>query len=89
MKQAGYSDEIVRNPHKVTQSQYFPQALAQYGLHEELVSCSLVEDIKGKPLDRIDELKLAADILRMTQKAGGNGNTAVQINLGDARGKYA
>jgi phage terminase small subunit len=44
-------------------------ALAENGLDAELVIKSLVEDIKGKPTDRVSELLLAAKLLGLLDKA--------------------
>ncbi len=62
---AGYSNTIVKNPKRVLQSDGFKKLLYASGLTEQLVADSLTEDIKNKPRKRVEELKLAADILRM------------------------
>lgn len=88
MKKAGYSDEIMRNPQKVTNSEGFQMALAEYGLTKELVVTALSDDIKAKPANRVKELALAANILRLTQQ-GGNVVVGNTINLNEDRNKYA
>lgn len=62
---AGYSNTSVKNPSRVLQTDGFKKLLYTSGLTEKLVADSLSEDIKGKPRKRVEELKLAADILRM------------------------
>jgi len=42
-------------------------ALREFGLTEELITTSLVADIKAKPKKRERELKLGAEILGMTE----------------------
>lgn len=49
----------------VTESVGFKQALRDLGLTEDLITSSLVYDIREKPKDRLGELKLGAEILGM------------------------
>ena len=65
MKEAGYSDVTSINPSNLTESNGFKQALKDYGLTEELIKSSLTEDIKAKPGNRSQELKLGAEILKL------------------------
>lgn len=64
----GYSKGITETPSMVTESVGFKQALRELGLTEELITSSLVEDIRDKPKFRIQELKLGADILGMIKR---------------------
>lgn len=83
-----YSPSVAKNPKKLTQSVGFKELLKKNGLTEDLISKSLVADIKKKPQKRIEELKLGADILGM-RKTGGNTVVPIQINFGDDGDKYA
>lgn len=64
----GYSQGITETPSIVTESLGFKQALRDLGLTEELITSSLVQDIKAKPEKRIQELKLGAEILGMVKR---------------------
>lgn len=68
MADNGYGSGAIHTPSIVTESQGFKAALAEMGLTEDLVTTSLVEDIKGKPKQRIQELKLGAEILGMVKR---------------------
>lgn len=61
----GYGPSIQKTPAKVLESQGFKEALAEYGLTEELITTALVEDIKAKPKRRLGELRLGAEILKL------------------------
>lgn len=65
LENIGYSPSIALNPQMVTESVGFKQALRDLGLTEELITNSLVEDIKLKPQNRVQEIKLGAEILGM------------------------
>ena len=63
----GYSKGIQETPSIVIESQGFKQAIRDMGLTEELITSSLVKDIKKKPKNRLGELRLGAEILGMKQ----------------------
>jgi hypothetical protein len=65
--ESGYSANTAHNPKDVTESKGFKEALKEYGLTEELITCSLVEDIKAKPKNRLGELRLGSEILKMKE----------------------
>lgn len=84
---AGYSEESVRGgTHRISATDGFKTALAECGLTEKLVAESLADDIKAKPGDRVQELRLGAELLGMKQ-VGGN-TTAIQINVNQDRERY-
>ena len=58
----GYNESIVRHPERVLGSKGFNQELEKYGLTDELITTSLVSDIKAKPKKRLGELNLAAEM---------------------------
>lgn len=60
----GYG-EIKQDPKRITESIGFKQALREMGLTEELITNALVDDIKAKPKNRVQEIKLGAEILGM------------------------
>lgn len=64
LENVGYGT-ISQDPQRITESPGFKQALRDLGLTEELITTSLVSDIKDKPKERIQELKLGAEILGM------------------------
>lgn len=68
LENVGFSKGVSLTPNRVLESPGFKQALTEYGLTEELITTSLVTDIKGKPLKRTQELKLGAEILGMVKR---------------------
>lgn len=72
MVRAGYSPATAHTPSKLTRSkgfQEFKEICAELGLDAELIIKSLAENIRGKPMDRVNELLLAAKILGLLEKA--------------------
>lgn len=67
MEMIGYSNGVVRTPSIVTESAGYKQALRNLGLTEELITSSLVSDIKEKPKNRLGEMRLGAEILGMNK----------------------
>ena len=83
----GYGKVVQEDPQKALQTEGYKQALAEYGLTQELVSCALVDDIERLGDDkqrRHQELKLAGDWLGMS-KAEKEGDT---FNIAVLMGKY-
>lgn len=68
LKNVGYGRGLQIQPKRVLESKGFKIALAELGLTEDLVTTALVEDINGKPRDRVRELKLGAEILGMVKR---------------------
>lgn len=67
VEKVGYGPSIVDYPSKVIDTRGVRDALAEYGLTEELITTALVSDIYNKEKNRLGELKLGADILGMTK----------------------
>lgn len=67
MRDAGYDDTTAKNPKNLTESKGYKELLAEYGLTQELVVTALVDDINAKRKNRTAELKLASDILGLSQ----------------------
>ena len=90
LKSVGYGTGLQNQPKRVLDSQGFQEALAEYGLTEELITTSLVSDIKKKPTRRLGELRLGAELLG-TLKGNGGGNTYNVLNVfeGDQRARIA
>jgi len=63
LKSVGYGTGLQNQPARVLESVGFKQAIRDMGLTEELITTSLVEDIKNKPQKRVAELKLGSEIL--------------------------
>lgn len=83
LQKVGYG-HIAEHPVRIVQSQGFKMALAEFGLTEELITTSLVEDIKAKPKARVKELSLGAEILGMKKKEleePPKSNTITYINI--------
>lgn len=68
LESVGYGTGLQNSPQRVTESKGFKDALAEYGLTENFITCALVDDIKAKPKKRYHELKLGAEILGMTKR---------------------
>jgi hypothetical protein len=69
MRDAGYSENTVQTPSKLTESKGFKELCEQYGLTDNLLLSSLVEDIKKKEQNRKAELELGFKIKgRLTEK---------------------
>lgn len=60
--------KISGQPSRILESAGFKQALRDMGLTEELITNALVDDIAAKPKQRIQELKLGAEILGMVKR---------------------
>ena len=73
--QAGYEESTATVPTLITNSVGYRYELAKYGLTEELITSSLVEDIEKKPQKRVRELELGADILSMRKRPIETNNT--------------
>lgn len=68
LKSVGYGTGLQNQPKRVVESEGFKAALEEFGLTEELITTSLVSDIKAKPEKRHQELKLGAEILGMVKR---------------------
>lgn len=64
----GYGKSVIETPAKALESLGYKEELRKYGLTDELVTTSLVHDIKKKPKHRYLELNLGAEILGMKKK---------------------
>lgn len=85
MIDVGYDPTTAKNPKNLTDSKGYKEVLQEMGLTEELITTSLVSDIKSKPKKRFLELSLGAELLGM-KKAEKNVNaniTNIVINYGD------
>lgn len=65
MRKAGYSENTLKTPKKLTESLGFKQLCDECGLTEDLIVGCLVEDINLKPQNRKQELELGARIRGM------------------------
>lgn len=68
LESVGYPSVSAETPARIIESLGFKQALYDLGLTEELISSALVEDIEAKPANRVQELRLGAQILKMVDK---------------------
>ena len=80
----GYGAGVAKHkPNVILEAKGVKQALAAYGLTEELITAALVDDIKNKPGKRLGELSLGADVLGMKEEGKKNDppNHMTVINL--------
>lgn len=63
LPEVGYSPNTAVDPRNLTDSKGFRVAMAEYGLTEELLTKSLVSDIKAKEENRKAELELGYKVL--------------------------
>lgn len=68
LRSVGYGTGLQSQPNRVIESAGFKQALREMGLTEELITTSLVEDIEKKKQNRVQEMKLGAEILGMVKR---------------------
>ena len=87
MRKAEYAEATINTPQKLTESKGFKELCNQYGLTDDLILKSLVDDIKEKPQRRTGELSLGAEILGLKRRD--SPVIAVQVNIGDDRDKFA
>lgn len=66
--EAGYSPAVASNPQLVTESQGFKRYMANHGITEDNLAQMLGEDLVNKPGERLGELKLAAELMGLTNK---------------------
>lgn len=86
MRDSNYSKNTAKTPSKLTNSIGFKEEMAKHGLTEELISVSLVKDIKAKPRRRVAELGLGAKILKMTDDTPID-NRVLVINITDEKAR--
>lgn len=80
LMEAGYTKNVSEQPQKVFDTEGFKEELENFGLTEELIKTSLVDDIKGKPRRRERELRLAAELNGLlTEKPQGNKTLIINI----------
>lgn len=71
MLEAGYSPTTAHTPSKLTRSKAFAnfeEICARNGLSPDLLIQSLVEDIKNKPQERVQELALGSKLIGLLDK---------------------
>lgn len=81
MREVGYSENTAHNPKNLTESKGFREVLEAAGLTPGLVSKALKEDIENKPGKRVQELNLAAEVLKMKGKDSDSGDKNLTINF--------
>lgn len=69
MVEVGYSMATAKNPKNLTESLGYKELCEEYGLTEQLIITSLVDDIIKKPGDRVSELLLASKLLGLLDRA--------------------
>ena len=84
MIEAGYSKNTAHTPSKLTESKGYKEVCEEYGLTDSLILKCLVDDIKGKPLNRKPELELGAKITGLLvdrkELSGVNGKDLIPSN---------
>lgn len=71
----GYSEAVQHTPSKVLESKGYLEALDELGLTDELLTTSLVDDIKAKPANRKPELELGFKVRGKLNNDDPKGNT--------------
>ena len=84
----GYSEGTQHTPGKVTESIGYKKALEELGLTQELITTALVSDIESKPKNRLGELRLGAEILKMNDSAPQGNKTLVILVSGETMQRY-
>jgi hypothetical protein len=79
MREAGYSENTLHTPTKLTESEGFQELMDVY-LPEDKLLRALEDDIDGKPLNRKAELELAFK-LRGRLKESSDGSKTVNLNF--------
>ena len=83
-----YAPSVAKNPKKLTGSKGFQEIYIKKGLTAGLITGALVEDIKKKPQNRLGEMRLGAEILKMNDKES-EGNKTLIINItGESAQRY-
>jgi len=67
MREVGYSPNTANTPKELTESNGYKELCIELGLTPELIANSVKDDIEAKEGNRIQELKLGADMLGMTK----------------------
>lgn len=63
LKKAGYSPSTQKTPKLVTESKGFKVYMAEAGITEVSLAKMLAYDLEAKPAERIQELKLATELI--------------------------
>jgi len=68
LKKAGYSLTVQHNPKLVTESKGFKEYMASHGITEDNLAGMLAADLNAKVGERLGEMKLAAELMGLTNK---------------------
>jgi hypothetical protein len=88
VEMGGYGPSVIKTPAKVLESPGYKDELRKLGLTEEFVTGALVEDIEKKPQNRLGELRLASEILDMSNREGGGSKNLILIVTGESAQRY-
>lgn len=89
LEKVGYSKHLAKQPGRVLEAKGVKDALAEYGLTDELITTALVTDIKAKPKNRLGELRLGAELLgKLKGDEEPKGNT-INIYIAEQRERIA
>ena len=75
-----YALSTTKTPKVLTGSKGFKEIYMKKGLTAGLITGALVDDIKKKPQNRVPELRLGSEILKMTDRES-NGDKTLIINI--------
>lgn len=83
MREVGYREATIENPSNLTNSTGFKELCEEYGLTDNLLIKSLVEDIKKKKGNRKPELELGFKVRGRLQEdqEDKNSNHVININF--------
>lgn len=80
LESVGYSAKVAKHkPTEILEQKGVKEALANYGLTEGLITKALVSDIKAKKRNRLGEMRLGAEILKMNDTSKSQTQLNVQI----------
>ena len=80
MLDVGYDETTAKNPKNLTESKGFKELCEEYGLTDDLLVTSLVEDIKEKKGNRRAELELGFKIKgKLTPEEKGDSNVTINV----------
>ena len=88
MRDVGYSKETAKNPSKLTNARGFRQLMEESGLSNEFLARALYEDIKGKPLRRVQELTLAFKLMGLLKDRTEGDKTLILVASSESVSRY-
>lgn len=90
LEKVGYATNTAEHKQKsIIEAQGVKDALAEYGLTEELITTALVSDIQNKEKNRLGELRLGAELLGKLDKKNEGNRTVIVVVSTESNSRYA